>query len=135
MKITKNRLKEIIKEELRKDLLQESEGWFNWKEVDSLLAERDENGEVTRDLIEVLQEMGHVIATDYSSSMNNYDMESMDFIHDVLGNYEDELEPYRGEYPNVDMDEMAEILGEALQDALEKEDEFYRTNLEYDDGR
>ena len=135
MKITMNRLKEIIQEEIRRDSLRESEGWFDWKEIEKLLADRDEQGEVTRDLIEVLQEMGDIIGTYYSDSMNKYDMDSMDFFYDVIGNYEQELEPYRGEYPDVDEGDMAEILAESTQEALDKEDEYYRTNLDDDEWR
>ena len=119
MKITKGRLKEIIKEELQKDL-HESQGWFKWKYVEELLAERNEDGDVTKDLIEVLQEMGRIIGEYYSSDLNEYGMGSMDFVHDVLSNYEEELEPYRGEYPNVDEKEMAGILDEELQTTLDR---------------
>ena len=135
MKITKSRLKEIIQEELHRDLLQESEGWFDWKEVEKVLSERDEEGEVTRDLVEVLQEMGYTIGTYYPESMNKYDMESMDFFYDVIGNYEDELGPYRSEYPDMDENEMAEILAESTQEALDKEEEYYKSNLDDESWR
>ncbi len=135
MKITKSRLKEIIQEELRRDLLQESRGWFGWREVEKVLAERDEEGEVTRDLVEVLQEMGRTIGTYYPESMNKYDMESMDFFYDVIGNYEDELGPYRGDYPDMDENEMAEILAESTQEALDKEEEYYKSNLDDESWR
>jgi len=116
MKITQSRLRQVIKEEVQK--INEAQGWFEWREVDKLLAQRhSETGELTRDLIEILQEMGAIIATNYSSAMKKYDMGSMDFVYDILNNYDDELAPYRTAY-GVAADE-AEILDEAIREATQ----------------
>lgn len=118
MKITKTRLKQLIKEEIKSCILQESAGWFDWRDIELLLADRNEEGDTTRDLVEILQEMGAIIVDQHSHSMNKYDMKSRDFVHDVLSNYENELEPYMSEYPDMDFNDMAEILDDSLAEAL-----------------
>jgi len=125
MKITQSRLRQVIKEEVQKMneprgtwLHNEAQGWFKWREVDKLLAQRHpKTGELTKDLIEILQEMGAIIATNYSSAMKKYDMGSMDFVYDVLDNYDDELVPYRTAYGAAANE--AEILDEAIREATQ----------------
>ena len=105
MKITLFKLKQIIKEEMQRSL-NENAGGFEWPLIEDLLSDPK------KDLIETLQEMGKIITTNYHSEMEKYNMGSMDFAYDILDNYEEELRPYREEYPDVDM---VSILDSAIE--------------------
>ena len=101
MKITKNTLKRIIKEEMQR-VLQESEGWFDWPDVEALISETHPEGGPAYDLDGLLNNMGSLIRDSYGFDTRDYDMDSMDLASDIVDNYEDEL---RAAYPDLNTED------------------------------
>ena len=106
MKLTKSKLKQIIKEELS-NVLRESMGGFDWPFVDELMSEEHPDGGPAYDLEGLLEKIGSTIRDFYGFDTRKYDMDSMDLAVDVIQNYEDEL---KAVYPDIDLETAAEIL-------------------------
>ena len=112
MKLTKSKLKQIIKEEMQK-VLQESEGWFDWPYIDELLSEEHPDGGPAYDLDSLLEKMGSTIRDFYGFDTRKYDMESMDLASDVVQNYENELSTA---YPDINLEAAAESLDRYIRE-------------------
>ena len=145
MKLTKSKLKRIIKEEMQR-VLRESERWPTLQELvaetqSSISSPSPEVNLVEMDFLDVLQAVAEGAAlNDWMAS--GYDMESNDFPSDLFGKYGDELMQLQAESGEesygLTPERMEETISENYWEALGSQEEHEREEhyeREYDLSR
>jgi len=145
MKLTKSKLKQIIKEEMQK-VLQESAEWPTLQELvgetqSSISSPRPEVNLAEMDFLDVLQAVAEGAALN-SWMASGYDMESNDFPSDLFGKYGDELMQLQAdsgeESYGLTPERVEAIISENYGEALGSHEEYERGQhyeQEYDLGR
>ena len=117
MKIAKVRLKQLIREEL-----------WRLREGTALpdVQNAIEKNRDSWDLVEIINEIGALIAQNHSNLTLKYDMGSMDLAGDIIAEFEEALAPYIDDYfgeeasDHTKLGKMLEWLDEAIRDELEE---------------
>jgi|TARA_R110000824_G_scaffold292949_4_gene481391 hypothetical protein len=79
----------------------------------------------TMDLVEIVNEIGALVAQNHYTMTLKYDMGSMDLAADIIAQFERELMPYMNDYFEKDTE-----LGDKVGTATEWLDEAIRDELE-----
>lgn len=117
MKVAKGRLKQLIREELHRL----REGTALPDVQDAIEKNRD-----SWDLVEIINEIGALVAQNHYNLILKYDMASMDLAGDIITEFEEALAPYIDDYfgdeasEQTKLGKMLEWLDEAIRDELEE---------------
>ena len=117
MKIAKVRLKQLIREELHRL----REGTALPDVQDAIEKNRD-----SWDLVEIINEIGALVAQNHYNLILEYDMSSMDLAGDIITEFEEALSPYIDDYfgdeanDQMKLGKILEWLYEAIRDELEE---------------
>ena len=117
MKIAKVRLKQLIREELHR-----------LREGTALPDVQDaiEKNRESWDLVEIINEIGALVAQNHYNLILKYDMGSMDLAGDIITEFEQALAPYIDDYfgdetnEQMKLGKILEWLDEAIRDELEE---------------
>jgi hypothetical protein len=115
MKIARSTLKRIIKEEVYKI--------YENRAMPDIAAAIDQN-KGAMDLVEIINEIGALVAQNHYTLTLKYDMGSMDLAGDVIAQFEEALTPYMNDYFGEDalehtkLGKTLEWLDEAIRDEL-----------------
>ena len=121
MKITAKRLKQIVREEV--DQFRARRGMPDIRAA--IEKYRD-----SWDLVEIINEIGALVAQNHYSMTYKYDMGSMDLAGDILTEFEEDLMPYIRDYFGEGADVSAQLgkiagwLDEAIRNEIEEKDVF-----------
>ena len=117
VKVAKGRLKQLIREELHRL----REGTALPDVQDAIEKNRD-----SWDLVEIINEIGALVAQNHYNLILKYDMGSMDLAGDIITEFEETLAPYIDDYfgdeasEQTKLGKMLEWLDEAIRDELEE---------------
>jgi hypothetical protein len=89
VKVAKGRLKQLIREEMHK--IQEG---FSMPDIQAVI----DGGHETMDLVELVNEMGALVAQNHYRLTLKYDMDSMNLAGDIITEFEKDLIPYMNDY-------------------------------------
>jgi hypothetical protein len=117
MKVGRQALKRIIKEEISKI--------YENRAMPDIAAAIDQNKD-TMDLVEIINEIGALVAQNHYTLTLKYDMGSMDLAGDVIAQFEEALAPYMNDYfgeespDHTKLGKTLEWLDEAIREELDE---------------